>query len=328
MKEFKLYDRKSIEKFISYRKGETKLGERIQFISAPADLSESDAEFVIFGIPEDIGVRANHGKPGTATAWNAFLSAFLNVQVNKYLDQKKILLLGEIDIAEAMRKAGNIDTSDPNYHQKLGDLVGALDEVVAEVVSNIVSSEKVPVIIGGGHNNAFGNLKGTSKAMGKPVNVINIDAHTDLRNTDYRHSGNGFSYARKNGFLGRYAIFGLHENYTPQYIFEEMNASEAICYSLLEELPNDHSAEFQMNLDFVKNDNFGLEVDCDSIQNFPSSAISPSGLSLNEVRYLISTAAKEKNCTYLHVCEAVDDDDYPVGKALSYMVSDFIKNFA
>lgn len=29
-------------------------------------LKESDAKFVLFGIPEDIGVRANHGRPGAA----------------------------------------------------------------------------------------------------------------------------------------------------------------------------------------------------------------------------------------------------------------------
>ena len=326
MKELKLYDRKSIKKFISFRKGETKLGEKIQFISAPADLSESDAEFVIFGIPEDIGVRANYGKPGAASAWQAFLTAFLNIQHNRFIKEKNILLLGEIDTSEFMKKAGNIDISDVNYYQKLGDLVAELDKVVSEVVQSIITAGKFPVIIGGGHNNAYGNIKGASVALGKKINVLNIDAHTDLRLTDHRHSGNGFSFALKNSFLENYAVFGLHENYTPEYIFEEMQNSENLHYRLLENSGHEHSRKFETSLEFVKDKVFGLEVDCDSMANFPSSAISPSGFALDEVRQFVSITAKEKNCIYLHICEAVDNGNYPTGKAISYLISDFIKN--
>src|SRR5690606_20807701 len=138
-----------------------------------------------------------------------------------------------------------------------------------------------PVIIGGGHNNAFGNIKGAAEASGKAINVLNIDAHTDLRKLEHRHSGNGFSYALQNGFLEKYSVFGLHKNYTPQYIFEEMHASEAMQYRLLEELPQQNRREeFQQALDFVKEETFGLELDCDAIANFPSSAISPAGFNL------------------------------------------------
>jgi formiminoglutamase len=45
------------------------------------------------------------------------------------------------------------------------------------------------------------------------VNAINFDAHSD-RILEGRHSGNGFSYAYEEGFLKKYFIFGLHENYT------------------------------------------------------------------------------------------------------------------
>lgn len=327
----KIYSKKDFSKYLSIRPGETKLGEKIRVAEKLEDLEKTSAKFVIFGIPEDIGVRANYGRAGTAAAWEEFLKAFLNIQDNEFNAGGKILLLGEVDTSEAMRKAGNIDSSDPNYVQKLGDLVAKLDEVVSGVVKKVISAGKFPVIIGGGHNNAYGNLKGASEALGRPVNILNIDAHTDLRTTDYRHSGNGFSYALKNGFLERYSVFGLQKNYTPKYIFEEMNKSEALHFNLLEELPKEKRiSAFKQSLDFVKQEKFGLELDCDAIANFPSSAVSPAGFNLDEVRKLLQEVAKEKNCCYLHICEAMAAGHFSTGKALSYFVTDFIreKNYA
>ncbi|MGI0106182.1 formimidoylglutamase [Salinimicrobium sp. WS361] len=326
MNQLKFYSEKQVSKLISTRQGETKLAEKIKVATSFEDVQKSEAKIVIFGIPEDIGVRANFGKPGTSNAWQAFLEAFLNVQENQFNSGENVLLLGEINTSEAMEKAGNIDVSDPNYVQKLGDLVEQLDAAVSEVVKNVILAGKFPVIIGGGHNNAYGNIKGAAEALGHAINVLNIDAHTDLRRLEHRHSGNGFSYAFKNGFLEKYSVFGLHQNYTPQYIYDEMNASEAYQYSLLEELPkHQRTQEFSQNLAFIKANKFGLELDCDAIANFPSSAISPAGIDLDEARTLLREAAKEKNCCYLHICEAVATNNFPTGKALSYLVTDFLK---
>ena len=60
----KLYNYRTIEKLVSEREGETRLGEKISFIENLEEISKSKAKFVLFGIPEDIGIRANHGKPG------------------------------------------------------------------------------------------------------------------------------------------------------------------------------------------------------------------------------------------------------------------------
>ena len=326
MNSLKIYSEKHISGYLSVRSGESKLGEKIDFISDLEALRKNPAEFVIFGIPEDIGVRANYGKQGTSNAWEAFLGSFLNVQHNRFFNSEKVLLLGEINTSEEMKKAANIDISDPNYHQKLGDLTELIDEKVSSVVKEIISAGKIPVIIGGGHNNAYGNLKGASEAYQNPVNALNIDAHTDLRSTEYRHSGNGFSYALKNGFLKKYSVYGLHENYTPEYIFREMNGSEDLQYQLFETLPKqDKISPFGRSIDFVNEDNFGLELDCDAISNFPSSAVSPTGLTLNDARELVKLAGKEKKCCYLHVCEAIAKDDFPTGKAISFLVTDFLK---
>lgn len=332
MEGLKLYNFKTVEKLISPRKGETKFGEKITFINRLEELNEHPGKFVIFGIPEDIGVRANHGKPGASNAWEACLSSLLNIQHNEYTYPDSLILLGHLDCSAEMQKAANIDDADPNYLPKLGDLIEVIDQKVSTLVEYIVSAGKIPLIIGGGHNNAYGNIKGSSRAIGKALNVLNIDAHTDLRRLEHRHSGNGFSFAREEGFLGRYTIFGLARNYTPQYIFDEIGTSEKTEFRLFEELieysSEDLNTAFMDSLEFVRDEEFGLELDCDVMKDFSASAQTPSGFSIEQVRHFISLAARLPECSYLHLCEAAPTTENPgqVGKALSFFITDFMKS--
>src|SRR5690606_18874782 len=158
---------------------------------------------------------------------------------------------GIVDCSEENEKASNLEMADPNYHQKLGDLVNMIDKQVTTTVERILRAGKVPIIIGGGHNNAYGNIKGAASALDSPINVLNLDAHTDLRQLEHRHSGNGFSYALDRGYLQKYAVFVLHQYYTPQAIFEQMLASDDLKFALFEDLQNaDLSAEFDQALEF------------------------------------------------------------------------------
>ncbi len=91
--------------------------------------------------------------------------------------------------------------------------VETIDQSVNQLVYSIVKAGKIPIVVGGGHNNAYGIIKGCALALKTKINTINFDAHTDLRALEGRHSGNGFSYAIDEGFLNRYFIFGLHENH-------------------------------------------------------------------------------------------------------------------
>ena len=329
MKGLKIYKPAHIEKLISKRTGETKFGEELNFVNNLEELENVPAKYVLLGIPEDIGVRGNQGKPGTSLAWKSLLGSLVNIQANRFNNPENLVLLGELDCDDFMKKAANIDETDPNYLVKLGDIVKETDQLVADLIEKIISKGKFPIIIGGGHNNAYGNIKGAAKALGSPVNVLNIDAHTDLRQLEHRHSGNGFSYAIEGQFLCEYSVFGLHKNYTPEYIFKEMEICKNLNYFLLEDLlefPNELNRRFQECLERVEESKFGFELDCDAIANFPSSAKSPAGFSMNQIRNFISSVSKNDNCCYFHICEAAPDEETKtqVGKALSYFVTDFI----
>lgn len=329
MKGLKIYRPGNIEKLISKRNGEVKFGENLRFVNNIEELQSNSAKYVLLGIREDIGVRANYGKSGTSNAWKAALKSLVNIQVNRFNNPEDLILLGELDCENLMKKASNIDNADPNYYAKLGDLVKQIDLLLAEIIEKIVSQNKIPIIIGGGHNNAYGNIKGSAKALKDPINVVNIDAHTDLRQLEHRHSGNGFSYAIEGQYLRKYSVFGLHKNYTPEYIFQEMDLSDYMNYYLSEEImkyPDEIGRRFKQCLEMTDDAKFGLELDCDAIANFASSAKSPAGFSVNQIRNFIQAASKNESCCYFHICEAAPDDanSAQIGKALSYFISDFI----
>lgn len=100
MDRLKIYSQSDIDNLIIYRDGETKLGEKIQTISSLEALKSSTAKFVLLGIPDDIGIRANSGIAGASTTWRPALMAFLNTQSNRFLSGEEILVLGHFEIEE------------------------------------------------------------------------------------------------------------------------------------------------------------------------------------------------------------------------------------
>jgi formiminoglutamase len=229
----------------------------------------------------------------------------------------------------------NLDFNDIDDRSKLSQLVEKIDKEVSHIIFNIVKAGKTPIIIGGGHNNAYGNIKGSALAKGKPINAINFDAHSDFRILEGRHSGNGFSYAYEEGFLKKYFIFGLHENYTSKSVLDIIKKLEdRVRYNTYDSVnirkEKDFNREMTSALEFIKTDAFGIEIDLDAIPNIASSAMTISGFSIEQLRQFISFFGQHKNATYLHICEGAPDLDASpnndlIGKLIGYLITDFIK---
>jgi len=328
-----------LAKITNHRSGEIKFGEKMITVPKGQDpfsfLLTTEAKYVLVGIPEDIGIRANFGRPGAASAWENAIKNIANIQHNRFCKGNQILILGSIDVSEQMREVELLDFNDIDDRSKLSQLVEKIDKEVSHIIFNIVKSGKTPIIIGGGHNNSYGNIKGTALAKGKPVNAINFDAHSDFRILEGRHSGNGFSYAYEEGFLKKYYIFGLHENYTSKSVLDLIKKTEDRvryttydCLNIRKE--KEFAPEMELALDFVKNDCYGIEVDLDAVQNIASSAMTPSGFSVEELRQFVSFFGNHKNAAYLHICEGAPDlgeekNNHLIGKLIGYLVTDFIK---
>jgi formiminoglutamase len=338
MNSLHIYSENDIIDFVVKRKGEKKFGEKVTFISdtenLDSELINSSSKYVLFGINESIGVKANKGKQGTETAWKETLKSLLNTQNSPLNKGKKVLVLGCLEFPKLMDITKNLNPSNPEELKILYKLVNEVDEEVTNLMFKIISAGKTPIVVGGGHNNSYGNIKGLSLALNKAINVINFDAHTDFRNLEGRHSGNGFSYAFHEGFLNRYFIFGIHENYSSKKILQELNAhNKYINYNTFEAISirRETSFEDEMKyaLNFIKNEAFGIEIDLDAVQNVVSSAMTPSGFSVNKTRQFVSFMGNHKKAAYLHLCEAtpiLEKNSNQTGKLLSYLITDFIRS--
>ncbi|MEO6488295.1 MAG: formimidoylglutamase [Ferruginibacter sp.] len=345
MKHFKFYSKSDILSITKVRRFETKLGERMQHLRSgddwPEMLKNSTAKYVLLGIPEDIGVKANHGIGGADTSWLPFLHSFLNIQNNDFLSGENILLLGHFDFGDIKYLIENNAYNQEELIDAYRHAVRIIDEEVEDIIKAITSAKKIPLIIGGGHNNCYPIIKATSKGLHKAdiiplaqINCINLDAHADYRPTEGRHSGNGFRYAEEAGYLGKYFIVGLHENYMPQNELMEINQNPFIQYSSYEDIFIHERKNFIQAIahatGFTEDTYTGIELDLDSIQFALSSACTPSGITALQARQFINFTATDVKVAYLHISEGAchltngkKDDD--TGKLISYIVADFIK---
>src|ERR1051325_6318512 len=146
-----IYSVTDLEELISKRPPEIKLGEAIQTLQIKdgedltVALKKNKAKFVLLGLPEDIGVRANGGRAGTSACWKHAIRALLNTQSHSFIHPENILMLGNIDFDDLMIKAGQIHDM-----QALRKLVEEIDERVEPLIRSIVEADKIPIVIGGG----------------------------------------------------------------------------------------------------------------------------------------------------------------------------------
>ena len=82
-----------IADLVALRTGETKIGESTA-VGAVDDLAAKGVKFVILGVQESIGPKANLGNRGAENAWMSFLKAFVNIQDNQFIDVTKVGILG------------------------------------------------------------------------------------------------------------------------------------------------------------------------------------------------------------------------------------------
>lgn len=150
----------------------------------------------LLGFPCDEGVRRNHGRTGAALAPDA---------IRGYLYRLTPWdPLAEVDLASlAVTDLGNLrtDTDLAVAQQRLGDVVAA-----------VLRAGAVPVVLGGGHETAFGHYLGYVGA-GLECGIVNIDAHLDVRPYPRGpHSGSPFRQAIEHPTCplkpGRYVVIG------------------------------------------------------------------------------------------------------------------------
>lgn len=152
---------------------------------------------VIVGFPSDRGVEINGGRPGASETPQEIRKDLYSMTPSaEYHDPF-------VDLTTETRDIGDIQIRGEleEDQQNLGDvLAGYLEQGV------------VPIVMGGGHETAFGHFLGYAKS-GISTSIFNLDAHADVRSLKggRPHSGSPFRQAleHESGCAETYLVGGL-----------------------------------------------------------------------------------------------------------------------
>lgn len=187
---------------------------------------DSTAGVVLLGFAVDEGVRRNEGRVGAAAGPTAIRSILRNMPCSH---------------EGPLWDAGDIACP-------TGDLEGAQSQL-ANHVARILASGGRPIVLGGGHEMAWGSFQGCCSTWksSESLLVVNLDAHLDLRvpqgATSKGNSGTAFyqmsQWCRETGRRMQYSAFGVSPFANTRGLFDRA-AQWGVQYLLDEELQTEH----------------------------------------------------------------------------------------
>lgn len=125
----------------------------------------ADTRVALVGFPSDEGVRRNGGRPGAAQAPAAIRAALARMTPDARRPAPFVGLLERTADVGDVEVTGSLEAD----QARLGERVGGL-----------LARGVVPIVLGGGHETAYGHFLGYVGA-GRPVRALNWDAHADVR---------------------------------------------------------------------------------------------------------------------------------------------------
>lgn len=130
---------------------------------------------VLLGFACDEGVRRNGGRVGAKDGPRAIRAALANLAWHQ---ERPVYDAGDVRCDEGDMEAAQLR--------------------LAEVVASVIRAGHRPLVLGGGHETAWGTFQGIVAAKPQAaVGVINIDAHLDLRADEPGNSGTPFNQMAK-----------------------------------------------------------------------------------------------------------------------------------
>ncbi len=146
---------------------------------------------VLIGFACDEGVRRNGGRVGAKDGPRAIRMALANLAWHQ---------------TAPVYDAGDVRCDDRDME--------AAQSRLAEVVASAIHAGHRPLVLGGGHETAWGTFQGIVAAKPEAtVGIINIDAHFDLRADEPGNSGTPFyqmaKWCKANGKPFRYVALGI-----------------------------------------------------------------------------------------------------------------------
>ncbi len=254
----------------------------------------------ILGYACDEGVRRNEGRVGAQKGPAAFRKALAKLAYHH--PNKKVIDFGDILCLES-------------------DLEGC-QSALSEQIEQLIGQGIFPIVIGGGHDIAYGHYNGLRKALQNQSNakigILNFDAHFDLRPlTEEAHSGTPFYQILKKQDPSKveYCVLGIQKAANSPELFaiaEQHNVSYFFNHEC--EVANFNTLKEQLSHFIARNDYLYITIDMDGFSSAYApgvSAPSPMGFTPafleKALAYLLNTQ-KVLSCDLAELNPTYDND--------------------
>lgn len=273
-------------------------------------------EFILIGFCSDEGVKRNKGRIGAASAPNEIRKQLANLPVHQQM---------------SITDLGNIVCEN-------GELEKAQKEL-AEQICTQLSKGIQPVILGGGHEIAFGSFSGLFSYIrkfepNKKIGIINFDAHFDLREEDQATSGTPFLQAAKlsaqHDQIFHYLCIGVGKHANTKILFETADQLN-VQYILDQEIYNENLSEVFFKIDsfLAQVDEVYLTIDIDAFPAYLAPGVSApavKGIDLNHFERMFKRIKKTQKVRLLDIaeCNPIYDQDHITAKLAAYIIYQYI----
>lgn len=135
----------------------------------------------LLGLPDDLGVRLNGGRPGTRGGPTALRAVLARFGVPWDGLRQRALDAPIYDAGDVVPAPGDDERALLETHARVESAVGALH-----------ARGLISICIGGGHDLSLPSISAASSASGQPLGGVNLDAHLDVR----ERVGSGMPFRR------------------------------------------------------------------------------------------------------------------------------------
>ncbi|HVF84413.1 MAG TPA: agmatinase [Abditibacteriaceae bacterium] len=251
----------------------------LNFAALPAELSAFEtAQFVVIPVPYD---ATTSWRGGTREGPQAILDASMNMETFDRELKREICECG-------------IHTT--NFVEPVAKSPESMAVRVTEVMGEVLFADKIPVMLGGEHSLSFGGVCAALKLdLQGPLSVLQLDAHTDLRQS---YGGSRFSHAcvaRRISELPGIQItqVGLRATSGEEHADVPANVTQFWCEDVLD----DWDKAIEKIVNSLSNDvylTFDVDV-CDPSWMPDTGTPEPGGLGYYQVRDLLREVCRRKN---------------------------------
>jgi agmatinase len=189
------------------------------------------------------------------------------------------------------------------------DCSGPMPEVMARLAARTggaARAGRIPVTLGGEHSLTYGAVMGVARALDRPVGLVQIDAHADLR---VAYEGEVHSHASVMHLLAeegvRLAQFGVRALCQQEVESRDRNG---VFWRDAEELVTDRIHRIELPDDFPELVYVSYDVDGLDPSQMPATGTPvPGGLDYYQSLHLVESALKGRKCVGFDVVELAPD---------------------